>query len=576
MSEDERTRLLGQIEQERAARMEAERQLEEKTRELFFATRQLHNARDRNQHYLDIVQTIFIALDGEGRISMANRAGCTLLGQSESELLGKHWFKSFVPPSAAAEAARQLFQRLVAGAIESGAARSEYPIVDSNGEHHLIAWHLSLLSDGAGNAAGVLWAGEDISTRALAEGKLAYEHSLLQALMDNLPDHIYFKDRDSRFLLANAAMAKSFGLADPAAFLGKTDFDFFTDEHARQAFADEQAIIRTAQALRTEEKETWPDKPDSWVSSTKIPLYDKDGIIIGTFGVSRDITERRVAEAKIQSQMIELTTLNKKLGEAHSQLLHSEKMAAVGQLAAGVAHEINNPIGFVTSNLASLKTYARQLLSLIDAYEQGNDENIARVRQAIELDFLRDDLPALIAESQDGLARVTKIVQDLKNFSRIDDTGRQLADLNAAMESTLNVVWNELKYKAELVRELGDIPKVDCVPAQINQVFTNLLVNAAQAIPQRGKIFVRSRREAETVCFEIEDTGHGMSEDVQRRIFEPFFTTKPVGQGTGLGLSISYDIVVKKHGGRLEVISQPGRGTRFLITLPLVFKTQDD
>ena len=576
MSEDERARLLGQIEQERAARVKAERQLEERTRELFFATRQLHNADDRHQHYLDIVQTIFIALDGEGRVSMANRAGSTLLGQSESELLGTRWFKSLVPPSAAAEVARQLFQRLVAGEIESGAARSEYPIIDSNGEHHLIDWHLSLLSDGAGNTAGVLCAGEDISTRTLAEGELAFEHSLLQALMDNLPDHIYFKDRDSRFLLANAAMAKSFGLADPAAFLGKTDFDFFTDEHARQAFADEQAIIRTTQPLRTEEKETWPDKPDSWVSSTKIPLYDKDGIIIGTFGVSRDITERRVAEAKIQSQMIELTTLNKKLGEAHSQLLHSEKMAAVGQLAAGVAHEINNPIGFVTSNLASLKTYARQLLSLIDAYEQGNDENIARVRQAIELDFLRDDLPALIAESQDGLARVTKIVQDLKNFSRIDDTGRQLADLNAAMESTLNVVWNELKYKAELVRELGDIPKVDCVPAQINQVFTNLLVNAAQAIPQRGKIFVRSRRDAETVCFEIEDTGHGMSEDVQRRIFEPFFTTKPVGQGTGLGLSISYDIVVKKHGGRLEVISQPGRGTRFLITLPLVFKTQDD
>ena len=576
MSEDERARLLGQIEQERAARVKAERQLEERTRELFFATRQLHNADNRHQHYLDIVQTIFIALDGEGRVSMANRAGSTLLGQSESELLGTRWFKSLVPPSAAAEVARQLFQRLVAGEIESGAARSEYPIIDSNGEHHLIDWHLSLLSDGAGNTAGVLCAGEDISTRTLAEGELAFEHSLLQALMDNLPDHIYFKDRDSRFLLANAAMAKSFGLADPAAFLGKTDFDFFTDEHARQAFADEQAIIRTTQPLRTEEKETWPDKPDSWVSSTKIPLYDKDGIIIGTFGVSRDITERRVAEAKIQSQMIELTTLNKKLGEAHSQLLHSEKMAAVGQLAAGVAHEINNPIGFVTSNLASLKTYARQLLSLIDAYEQGNDENIARVRQAIELDFLRDDLPALIAESQDGLARVTKIVQDLKNFSRIDDTGRQLADLNAAMESTLNVVWNELKYKAELVRELGDIPKVDCVPAQINQVFTNLLVNAAQAIPQRGKIFVRSRREAETVCFEIEDTGHGMSEDVQRRIFEPFFTTKPVGQGTGLGLSISYDIVVKKHGGRLEVISQPGRGTRFLITLPLVFKTQDD
>jgi len=576
MSAEELVQLRLQLQQERAARAQAERRLEEKSRELFFSNQQLHNVRDRNQHYLDIVQTIFIALDGEGRVSMANRAGCALLEKTESELIGKRWFKYFVPPSAEADAALHLFYRLIAGEIQTGEAQSEYPVLDGNGQEHLITWRLSVLTDAAGQIVGILGAGEDITERKLVEAGQAHERFLLQALMNSLPDYVYFKDRESRFILANSAQARSFGVGNPSELLGKTDFDFFTEEHARQAFQDEQTIIRTNQPLTIEERETWPDRPDTWVSSTKMPLHDEKGNIIGTFGVSRNITERRLAEAKIQSQMLELTALNKKLNEAQGQLLQSEKMAAIGQLAAGVAHEINNPIGFVTSNFSSLKTYADQLLALVDAYEHGAAERIAQAREIADLDFLRKDLPELLSESQEGLSRVAKIVQDLKNFSRVDDTGRQLADLNAAMESTLNVVWSELKYKAEVIRELGDIPKVDCIPAQINQVFTNLLVNAAQAIPVHGKIFVRSRLEGDAVCFEIEDTGQGMSEDVQRRIFEPFFTTKPVGKGTGLGLSISYDIVVKKHGGRLEVSSQQGQGTCFLIALPLVFKVQGE
>jgi signal transduction histidine kinase len=246
-------------------------------------------------------------------------------------------------------------------------------------------------------------------------------------------------------------------------------------------------------------------------------------------------------------------------------------MAAIGQLAAGVAHEINNPIAFVNSNMGALKNYIQQLMVVIDACEQGDSEKIKEAYAGADIDYLREDLPALLAESLEGLGRVAKIVQDLKDYSRVSPDGHQPSDLNAAMTSTLNVVWHELKYKADVIRELGPIPPVDCFPAQINQVFTNLLVNAAQAIAERGKIFVRSRQEGETVVFEVEDSGAGMSEETQRRIFEPFFTTKPVGKGTGLGLSISYDIVVKKHGGRLEVRSEVGQGTCFRIVLPIDF-----
>lgn len=294
---------------------------------------------------------------------------------------------------------------------------------------------------------------------------------------------------------------------------------------------------------------------------------------------SRDKLEERVlertADLEKANQGLEATKLAqdeliKKLKEAQNQLLQSEKMAAIGQLAAGVAHEINNPVGFVNSNLGSLKIYADKLLTVLNAYESNDPARIADARQKADLEFLREDLPSLLSESQDGLSRVTKIVQDLKDFSHVDQADRQKADLNAAMESTLNVVWNELKYKAEVIRELGEIPPVDCVPAQINQVFMNLLVNAAQAIPQQGKIFVRSGFENEQVWFEVEDTGTGMSAEVQQRIFEPFFTTKPVGKGTGLGLSISYDIIVKKHHGRMDVKSEIGKGSRFRLWLPLV------
>lgn len=292
------------------------------------------------------------------------------------------------------------------------------------------------------------------------------------------------------------------------------------------------------------------------------------------------IAERTQALQRANEQLAreqqELTELLKQVENTQQQLLQSEKMAAIGQLAAGVAHEINNPVGFVNSNLGTLKSYTGRLLEVLSAYEAvfagGDPARLKAVLEKADLEFLREDLPMLIQESQEGLSRVTRIVQDLKDFSHVDEAAVQEADLNAGIDSTLNVVWNELKYKAEVIRELGELPPVPCVAAQINQVFMNILVNAAQAIDTRGKITIRSgvSEDGQWVWFEIEDTGKGMSEEVRRRIFEPFFTTKPVGKGTGLGLSISYDIIVKKHGGKLEVRSQPGVGSCFRIELPVV------
>jgi len=269
------------------------------------------------------------------------------------------------------------------------------------------------------------------------------------------------------------------------------------------------------------------------------------------------------------------TQLEQKVDERTRELLQTGKMAAVGQLAAGVAHEINNPVGFVNSNLATLRRYAAQLLFVVDACETsmaGHAEVAAKLRAIkaqADLAFLRADLPALIDESQAGLDRVTRIVQALKDFAHADPTEMQDSDLLAGLENTLNVLENELNSKVEVVRELAPLPPVRCIPGQINQVFMNLLLNAAQAIDTHGTITLQSDHDDKDVWIAIADSGCGMSEEVRKHLFEPFFTTRPIGKGTGLGLSVSWDIVVNKHHGRIDVESVPGKGSRFTVRLPL-------
>ena len=272
----------------------------------------------------------------------------------------------------------------------------------------------------------------------------------------------------------------------------------------------------------------------------------------------------------------DLRKSNERLEEAHNQLLQSEKMASIGQLAAGVAHEINNPVGYINSNLTTLKTYVQDLMHVMDCYarvepllpmESAESNALRRIKQEVDMDFLQSDIGNLLQESQEGVERVSKIVQDLKEFSHVDHAEWQESDLLRGLESTLNIVHNEIKYKAEVIKEYAGLPLVECIPSQINQVFMNLLVNAAQAIEKRGIITLRSGVNDDEVWIEVEDTGKGISQENLARIFDPFFTTKPVGKGTGLGLSLSYGIV-RKHGGRIEVKSTVSKGSRFRVWLP--------
>ncbi|GAB6096447.1 hypothetical protein JCM14469_27000 [Desulfatiferula olefinivorans] len=281
----------------------------------------------------------------------------------------------------------------------------------------------------------------------------------------------------------------------------------------------------------------------------------------------------------------EVLRKSEEIREAHTQLMHQEKLASIGHLAAGVAHEINNPMGFISSNLRMLKEYTRDLCRAFTIYdelcgqfhrlgvnmepsfmhqvEEGKDQ----IRR-LDIDYLLDDIPKLLDESLEGADRINKIVSDLKDFAHPGDDKPTSADLIECIESTIRIVWNELKYKARVIRHFQALPRITCFPRQLNQVIMNLLVNAAQAIDTNGEIEIRTRDLGDRVELSVRDNGHGIPADIRDRIFDPFFTTKEAGKGTGLGLNLVYNIV-KKHHGRIRVESTVGTGTTFVVTLPV-------
>ncbi|HIJ86294.1 MAG TPA: response regulator [Desulfuromonadales bacterium] len=300
-----------------------------------------------------------------------------------------------------------------------------------------------------------------------------------------------------------------------------------------------------------------------------------------------DITARKQIESVLQENQEQLQTFNDQLENRIAEevgknrekdilLLHQDKMSSIGQLAAGVAHEINNPMAFIASNLVTLKSYVESLSQFHQLFQGLLEKNgtvqellvLEEATRKLDIAFILEDISPLIAESSEGATRVKQIVHDLKGFARTDESSFELADLNDCVRSTVNIVRNEIKYVAELDLQLGDIPQISCSSNQLSQVIINLLVNAAHSIDSHGSITVTTRQVDDTVVLSVRDTGKGMTEEVRKRVFEPFYTTKEVGKGTGLGLSISYSII-KKHGGEILVESEPGKGTIFSVTLPI-------
>jgi two-component system, NtrC family, sensor kinase len=285
-----------------------------------------------------------------------------------------------------------------------------------------------------------------------------------------------------------------------------------------------------------------------------------------------DFTQKKKVSTELENTFRELKA-------TQAKVIQQEKMASIGQLAAGVAHEINNPMAFIASNLRTLERYLGRLAEFVQAQQDiigavaiGElGVNLEGRRKALKIDRVLVDGRELIEESLEGAERVRSIVQNLKGFARIDEAEQKMADINECLQSTINIVWNELKYKVNLIREFGELPLTTCYPQQLNQVFMNLLVNAGQAIDKAGDIAVKTWQEGPSIFVSVSDTGCGIPAEALIHIFEPFFTTKEVGKGTGLGLSISYDII-KNHDGDIFVDSKPGTGTSFTVRIPVLLQ----
>lgn len=320
------------------------------------------------------------------------------------------------------------------------------------------------------------------------------------------------------------------------------------------------------------------------VQLTSDVVMDDDGTVAAIATSCEDITERKQMEEKIrrhsehleeevQVRTAELSSTLRELQHSQEQLVQSAKMASLGVLTAGVAHEINNPLAFVSGNIGNLEKFIRRLFGLLERYDkiESSDEvksEIDNYKKEINYSYLASRITPLIAKTKEGTERIKKIVQDLKNFARLDIADLTDMNINESLDTTLELLFHEYKNRVVIVREYGDIPVLQCYAAKINQVFMNLLVNACQAIEGEGEVKIRTSADIEKIEIAITDTGKGIPPEIRTKIFDPFFTTKPVGVGTGLGLSISYKII-KEHQGDILLDSAVGKGTTFTVRLPL-------
>ena len=547
-------------------------------------------------------------IDAEHRVTHWNAACARLSGIAASEMLGRReaW-RAFYDQQ------RPVLADLVADArvqidapqLYAGQVRANRSLPDTleceaffpklGGQGRWIYFTATPLRDIEGKIVGAIETLQDVTARRNAEEQLRRNQAELENIVAQRTAELLLSNHELDAFLENASVGiiatrgtritrgnKKFaeifelddgdgsGLHAERFFLSEADFVDLS-RRMYETLAKGRSLTHEMR-LRTERG------TPIWVQMIAYTTNPQDPDA-SVWWLLQDRTEVMRAQEELVLNYRNIKETNRRLEEAQNQLLQSEKLASIGQLAAGVAHEISNPIGFVNSNLGSLRRYVEALLSLVAAYgrhrdELADDAELARLEKAADLDYLAEDLPALLQESEEGLSRVKKIVQDLKDFSRVDSADWQDADINAGIESTLNVVMNEVKYRADIERHYGELPAVRCLAGQLNQVFMNLVVNAAHAMEgsRRGLITlssgVETRKGIDGVWVEVADNGKGMPPEVQRRIFEPFFTTKPVGQGTGLGLSLSFSIV-QKHAGTIEVESRPGEGTRFRVWVPV-------
>ncbi len=524
-----------------------------------------------HQKLLDTIPVAVFSRDTEGLYTGCNSTFEKFFNRPREEVVGR----SIAQVSADKYA--RVFEQSDARVVETATAEVfEALTLDGKGVERPVEIHKAALRDTNGRVQGIVGVIVDLTGRKQAETALRASEEKFRLISDNVHDVIILCTPVGDLVYVSPSV-RQFGY-NPADILGQPIGDFIHPEDASSFDQGFQRAARTQESLVIQARAR--DLTRGWrtIESSMSQLVSDKGLLI--LGVFRDISDRLLQAEEMRNRNTELERAVALLQQTQDSLVQSEKLASIGQLTAGIAHEINNPLAFVASNLNRFEEYFDDMQNLLGAWDvlgssisPGGTVNgmLTRIREEekrIDLGFIKEDFRRLLDHTRDGAERIKIIVQQLRGFTHMAGKTVVEVDLNNALEETITLTWNELKYKADVVREFGVIPLVSCNAGEIKQVLVNLIVNAGHALGEKGTITLRTRAEENHNIVEVEDSGHGIPQDIINNVFDPFFTTKPVGEGTGLGLWIS-STIMRKHNGSLSVRSEVGKGSVFTLSLPL-------
>ncbi len=553
------------------------------------------------QKYRDLVETsqdMIWSMNTEGCLTFVNSAVKQIYGYDPSEMIGRP-FTDFKPLTQI-DQDLEAFLRLLDGKT---IFQYETQHLAKDGKLIHLMINAIALTDERGNVIGITGTASDITIRKQIEEALRESETRYRELVEFQDQLLVCRwNPDTTLTFVNQTYCRFLGQPSTA-LIGTKFLDWLPNPSTReQVMKFVRSLVDCLHSQTTEYPMVSATGETHWFCWTNQPLFNQEGYFVEFQSFGIDITERKLAEEALrQSEARErekAQALEIALGQlkhTQTQLLLSEKMASLGQLVAGVAHEINNPVGFIYTNIYPATGYARDLLHLIELYQRYYPEpidEITRRLEEIDIDFIAEDFPKLLESMKMGSERIAQIVMSLRNFSRLDHAEKKRVDIHEGINNTLFILQHRLKqqtYRPEIqvIQEYGQLPKVECYPGQLNQVFMNLLNNAIDAIEESNKseILNHSREsfnqslpiiqihtsmiDNQNIMIRIADNGVGIKTELQQKIFDPFFTTKPVGKGTGLGLSLSYQIVVDRHGGKMRCHSVAGQGTELVIELPI-------
>ncbi len=570
---DNRDRIIGSIcvARDMSPLKKAYDQLQEQIEERRNAEEALRESERRFRDILENVHFVAVCLDVHGNISFCNDFFLKLMGRPSEEILGKNWVENFLP-----DEQKDAFRLIFAHAITEGEIPAHYEgqIITPRGEKRLIEWNSTVLYDMKGKVVGATCIGQDITEARRAEEDLRSTYTEMAQLLASIPSFLIGLTTDRRIIRWNGAAERTFGI--PAAKATEEYADRCGIQWDWQKMSEAvSACHRNGTAVRFDSlRFVRPDGKEGFLDVTVSPVGGSADGASGTLLLGSDVTKRKILEG---------------------QLVQAQKLESIGQLAAGIAHEINTPAQYVGDNIRFLKEAFGDLGKIedhcnliLESAKSGEDsealvEKMEAAREEADFEYVMSEIPKAIEQSLEGIDRISRIVRAMKEFSHPGTDVKTHIDLNKAIESTITVARNEWKYYADMETEFDHaLPLVPCLPGEFNQVVLNLIINAAHAISSRldpgssekGKITVTTRTAGDCAEIRIRDTGTGIREDIRTRIFDPFFTTKEVGKGTGQGLAIARSVVVDKHGGTITFESEMGKGTTFIVRLPLNVRSE--